>query len=309
MNQKEKTCQHPAIVCIAALVCCVLWGSAFPGIKIGYQLLHIAGEDTMSQMVFAGLRFATAGIIVIILGSCMQKKWIKPKKETFLLTIKLGCVQTIMQYSFFYTGIARTTGVKASIITASNVFFAILLSILILKEKMHLNKWIGCVLGFIGVVLINLGGNSLDLSFTFAGEGAMLVSAFAAALASVLVKGYSKKEDTFVLCGYQFLFGGIVLAGMGMLRGGEITTMTVPAALLFLYLAFVSAAAFTLWSILLKYNAVEKVAVYGFATPLAGVLLSALLLNEKNQAFTKTGCIALLLVSVGIWLVNRESKK
>ena len=68
-----------------------------------------------------------------------------------------------------------------------------------------------------------------------------------------------------------------------------------------------SAVAYTIWSVLTKYNPVASVAIYGFLNPVFGVLLSALLLGEQNQAFTIYGLLALLLVCLGIFLVNRSN--
>ena len=74
---------------------------------------------------------------------------------------------------------------------------------------------------------------------------------------------------------------------------------------LLLYMAFISAGAYSLWSILLKYNPVSRVTVFGFMNPVIGVILSALILGEQNQAFTAFGLGALALVSLGIIIVNR----
>ncbi|MCC8016048.1 MAG: EamA family transporter [Clostridiales bacterium] len=53
-----------------------------------------------------------------------------------------------------------------------------------------------------------------------------------------------------------------------------------------LYLALISAVAYTVWSLLLRYNPVSKVAVMGFTNPIFGVLLSALILGEASEAFS-----------------------
>ena len=73
---------------------------------------------------------------------------------------------------------------------------------------------------------------------------------------------------------------------------------------LLVYLALVSAVAYSLWGILLKYNPVSRVTVFGFMNPVFGVLLSALLLGETDQASGILGLLSLLLVSVGIYVVN-----
>ena len=78
------------------------------------------------------------------------------------------------------------------------------------------------------------------------------------------------------------------------------------AACLLLYLAALSAAAFSIWTLLLKYNPVSKVAVFGFMNPVFGVILSALLLGEGAQAAGVKSLIALLLVSIGIYVVNKK---
>ena len=79
---------RPLVVCGLALICCTLWGSAFPSIKIGYALLSIAGEDTMSQMLFAGYRFTLAGIMVICIGSFMKKRMMVPGRGSWSLVMK-----------------------------------------------------------------------------------------------------------------------------------------------------------------------------------------------------------------------------
>ncbi|RHP99720.1 hypothetical protein DW999_16940 [Ruminococcus sp. AM54-14NS] len=74
------------------------------------------------------------------------------------------------------------------------------------------------------------------------------------------------------------------------------------------YLAMVSAVAYTLWSVLLAWNDVSKVAIFGFVNPLCSVILSALMLGEVKQAFNIGSLIALILVCTGIYIVNCKKK-
>lgn len=297
------------MICLLAMFCCLLWGSAFPCIKIGYALFHITSDDVGSQTLFAGCRFTLAGILVIILGSILNRKILTPKKTSIPSILKLGMVQTVLQYLLFYIGLANTTGVKSSIITGSNVFLSILVAALIFKyETLTFSKIAGCLLGFAGVILINLNGTGLDAGMKLTGEGAVFLSALSYAFSSAMIKKYSREESPVVLSGYQFLFGGIVLTLAGVAFGGRLSGFTAPSLGLLLYMAFISAAAYTLWGILLKYNPVAKVSVYGFLNPVFGVLLSAFLLQESSQAFGLTGLAALLLVCLGIFIVNRTPK-
>ena len=304
---KKETLQRNWVVALLALVCCLLWGSAFPCVKIGYNLFSIASDDTASQILFAGLRFALAGILTIAIGSALSKKILVPAKTSWGMVSKLCLFQTVLQYLLFYIALAHTSGVKGSIIEASNVFLAILISSLIFHYE-KLGKWkiLGCLLGFAGVVLINLNGTGLDASMSFLGEGFMLLSTLSYAISSVLLKRYGQKENPVTLSGYQFFLGGIIMAAAALAMGGRLHGFTVKSTALLVYMAMISAVAYSIWGILLKHNPVGKVAVFGFMNPVFGVVLSALLLHEQNQAFTIQGLISLILVCMGIFLVNKD---
>ena len=112
-------------------------------------------------------------------------------------------VQTVLQYVFFYIGLANTSGVKSSIINAANVFLSILFAVFIFKyEKMTVLKVLGCVVGFLGVVVINLANGGFDMSIKLSGEGAILLSAAAYALSAGMIKNILKMKPV-VLSGYQ----------------------------------------------------------------------------------------------------------
>ena len=201
---KETTMRKTWVVCLLAMVCCALWGSAFPCIKVGYRLFQIDSADTAAQILFAGCRFTIAGIMVILFGSILQGRFLKPGKGDLPRIGKICLLQTVIQYFFFYVGLAHTTGVKGSIVEASNVFLAILVSSLIFhQEKLNQKKVIGCIVGFAGVVLINLSGSNVDMSFNLTGDGFIFISAIAYALSSVLIKKYSDKSDPVMLSSLQ----------------------------------------------------------------------------------------------------------
>lgn len=306
---KKKLLTNSWVVCILALVCCLLWGSAFPCVKLGYRMFHVEAVDWAGQILFAGVRFALAGVLVILIGSVASKTILFPKcGRQFRHIMKLSLFQTILQYFFFYIGLARTSGVKASIIEGTNVFVAILVAALCFHmEKVTRQKLWGCLLGFAGVVLVNARGTGMDWNMHWMGEGFIFLSTFAYAVSSVLLKRFSKEDSPLLLSGYQFLVGGLVMAAVGSLMGGRLsfTGAGIPEWGMLFYLALISAVAYSLWGILLKYNDVSRVAVYGFMNPVFGVLLSAWLLEERDLLGTHS-LIALVLVCMGIFLVNRE---
>lgn len=305
MNQKKTFITTALGIGLLACLCCLLWGSATPAIKIGYEWFGIGAGDVASRILFAGVRFILAGILTAIFGSLIAGKPLFPQKSSWGMICKLGLVQTVFQYIFFYMGLAYTTGVKSAIINGSQTFITIVLACLVFRyEKLTMQKFLGCLIGFAGVIVINFDPSGLTGGFTFRGEGAILIAAIAYALSSALVKNYSQKENPVVLSGYQFIFGGIIMTIVGVLMGGKLTGWCFRSILLLLYLALISSVAYSVWGILLKHNPVGKVAIYSFTNPIFSVLLSFVFLHETSS-FGIELVIALGLVCCGIWLVNR----
>ena len=286
MTQKQSTLTRTGIVALLACVCCILWGSAIPMIKTGYHLMQMDSADTASQIVFAGIRFTLAGLLVLAFTSIREKKVMFPDKEVLKYAIPVCLAQTVGQYFFFYIGVANTSGVKGGIITGLGNFIAILLSCLVFRnERMTVRKSAGCILGFAGVVVI------AQLSY---------------GISTVLINIFSRKVSPVILSGTQFTMGGIVLTLIGTGMGGHLGNVTIGGVAIIFYLAMVSAVAYTLWSVLLAWNDVSKVAIFGFVNPLCSVILSALILGEVRQAFNIGSLVALLLVCTGIYIVNHK---
>ncbi len=301
--------KKPLAVAALAALCCALWGSAYPGIKTGYQLFEIAADASADQIIFAGGRFALAGVIVIIFGSLAERKILLPKRSSWKKIALIGLTQTVIQYIFFYLGLAHTTGVRSSIISGTSTFIAVLIACLIFRqEKLNARKIIGCILGFSGVVLINIGGGASGAAFSLNGEGFLFFSNIAYAFSSNLIRIYSQDEDPVMLCGWQFFFGGIVMMITGLFFGGQFHAVTPAGAGIFIYLGFLSAAAYSLWSILLKNNPVSSVTVYSFLIPVFGVILSILFLQEQKETGIRS-VLALIFVCIGVYIVNGTRKK
>lgn len=218
-----------------------------------------------------------------------------------------GLLQTSVQYFLFYLGLANTTGARGAVIVGANAFFSILAAKLLLKED-SLNKYKigGCIIGFAGVIMVNLTPKGISGAFSWNGEGLVLLSAVAYGLSNVTVKMIAKRERTDVITAYQLLIGGAALILTGYVFGGTMGAFTWKSGILFFYMALLSTAAFSIWAMLLKNNPVSKVTPYGFSNPVFGTLLSGIFLGEN--IFTWHSFAALGLVSMGIIFVNFEKK-
>lgn len=293
----------------AAVTANLLWGSASPCIKLGYRFFGIASGDVMSQILFAGVRFTLAGILTILFGSLLRKRPLLPKRSSGGMIFTLAMMQTVIQYTFFYIGLSHAPGFKGSILSPTSTFFALLIAALVFRqEKLTAKKILGCVIGFAGVILVSLDGK-LTGGVSFTGEGFLVLAAASYGCSSVLIKRYSAREDPVVLSGWQFFLGGLLMTLAALLGGGRLRAVSGGAWPLMLYLGALSAVAYTLWSLLLQRHPVSKIMVFSFLNPVFGVLLSALLLGEGKVLNLPRCLLAMALVCLGVWIVNRPEKE
>ena len=172
--------------------------------------------------MFAGIRFALAGLLVILFGSFLQKKVLVAKKENIQGICTLALFQTAGQYFFYYIGLSHTSGVNGSIITGTSAFISLLVASLIFHyEKLTLRKTWGCFIGFLGILFMNMSGASAN--FSFIGEGFVFMSQLCGAISAAFIKKFTQKQNAVLLSGYQFFLGGVLLIIIGYLMGGHIT--------------------------------------------------------------------------------------
>ncbi len=289
-----------------ATLCCLLWGSAYPAIKIGYDLLGITPSSVPGQMLFAGWRFLMAGLFLLILSAWMRKPVFSLSPEQGGQVALLGLTQTAIQYVFFYIGLAHASGVKSSIMNATGVFFSVVLAHFIYaNDRLSSRKTMGCLIGFLGVVVVNLsGGASLTFEFSLLGEGFVTIAAFVLAAASIYGKRVSRRLDPLIMTGWQLFIGGGVLAVVGLAGGAQLEGLNAGSGALLFYMALLSSVAFAVWSLLLKHNPVGLIAAFNFLVPVFGSLFSAALLGESLIHWSNLA--ALVLVCAGIWFVTRQ---
>jgi len=305
----KKYFTDPFYSILIAIFSCILWGSAFPVLKISFEEMHIASNDVFAKLTFAGARFLLASIFIFLLLKFIMKHPIKvTNKKVFLQIMLLGIVQTTLQYAFYYNGLANTSGAKAAIILSSQTFFVILIAHFLYKDdRINWQKIIGLTIGFIGIILVNTGKSGLDLEFSLAGEGLVFLTAIIGAVGNILTKKLSKDIHPFFLTAWQMMLGSILLLIIGV-TGVHADSMqfTGKATVLFVYSALLSATAFSLWNTLLKYHKAGEISIVRFVTPVAGTVLSVVFIPDET--FNINVFAALLLVSLGIIAVNHKKE-
>lgn len=290
---------------VPALLATFLWGTAFPAVKTGYALFAIGSSDTAGQMLFAGARFAIAGVLTFAAEAVISRRLTLPERKKLPGLLLLALMMTYLQYLFYYIGLANTSGVKGAILNASGTFVTMILAhFFCAGDKLNGRKAAGCLLGFAGVVLIHLGGEMGG--FVLRGEGFMLIAAACFAVGSILSKRVSQGMSPMVVTGFHLAVGGTGLIVTGLAMGGRLTNWSAAGAAVLAYLACLSAGAFTLWTLLFKRYPASAVSIYSLMIPVFGSLMSALVLGEPLLRLQNL--LALALVCGGIVIVNTQKK-
>ena len=289
-----------------AIFCTLLWGTAFPFIKLGYAAFGVRENDVGAMLLFAGCRFFLAGLMVLPVLAFDRSRRLLPANADVLPIAVLGLVMTAAQYFFTYIGLGYTSGANTSIITACASFFTVLGAALFFRgDELSVLKIMGCVVGFGGVLVMNRGGGVTVQ--TMLGDGLILVSTICSAAGNLLSKKIAAGRNPLLVTAWQLILGGALLAAAGLCFGGRLDFSKLTGAAILIWLAFVSAAAFSIWTALLKYHSAGRISVFTLLIPVFGTALSGLLLGES--VFRIDTVFALLLIAAGIVMVNLSGKR
>lgn len=320
---------HRIWVPVLSLTCAVLWGWAFPLLKLGFAEFGITAEMTASKMVYAGLRFTFAGLLILLVSAVLRKDFrvkiagqagndapsatsspsspsspaptghLKP----WLYILAFALMNTTLHYAFFYVGMSHSVAARASILNSMGTFILVILACLFFEsDKFTLKKIIGVAIGITGIFALNFG-NKADGGFSWMGDGMIFLNTMCSAIAGLMTRGLSKRVDVFVGTGYALSIGGFLLLLPGFLAGGALPRVTFTGIAILLALVSISTIGFSIYNKLISCNPVGKVAVFNSLIPVVGTLTSCLCLGE---AFQWNYLLAATLAAIGIYLINKS---
>ena len=278
---------------------------AYPLIKLGYSEIGIGGGDTGSKIMFAGIRFFAAGLLVTLV-SALQKKNMKINRREAWTLIVFGLVNTALHYMFSYIGLSYIPSSRSTILDSMGGFLLIILSCIFFEDdKFNCRKLIGCLLGFSGVVVINIvPADTFFANISFRGDGMILLNACCAAAGGIITKLISKKMDMMVATGYSMSIGGAMLILSGAVTGGQCSFhISMKGMGIVVLLILISAVCFSVYNMLLAYHPISKVAIYNALIPILGVMFSCILLKEP---FMWQYILAGGIVAAGIYVINKK---
>lgn len=297
--------QRPVWVVVFALTAAIAWGWAYPLIKLGFNEWHITQDMTGSKMLFAGIRFAISGLIILAIGRSSHKSFKMATSHDWLYIIAFALLNTTLHYTFFYIGLSHSEGARAAILNSLGTFMLVLLACMAFKsDRLTSSKIIGCVIGFAGILALNIGGGASG-TFTLMGDGMIILNALCSAFAGLMTRGVSRRIDIVVGTGYSLAIGGLLLIIPGLALGGTLPHISMAGIIILGLLIAISTIGFSLYNKLLSCNPVGKVAIFNSLIPIVGALSSCLCLSEP---FYWKYLLAALLATTGIYVINRGKK-
>lgn len=302
-NQKQNIFQRPVWIVVFALTAAIAWGWAYPLIKLGFGEWGITQDMTGSKMLFAGIRFAISGIIILAIAKSSHKSFKISNSWDWAYIIAFALLNTTLHYTFFYIGLSHSEGARAAILNSLGTFMLVLLACVFFKsDKLTSRKLIGCIIGFIGILTLNIGSGSSG-DFTLMGDGMIILNALCSAFAGLMTRGVSRRIDIVIGTGYSLAIGGILLIIPGLALDGTLPHISLSGLIILSLLIAISTLGFTLYNKLLSCNPVGKVAIFNSLIPVVGAITSCLCLDEP---FYWKYLFAAILATTGIYIINKS---
>ena len=284
-----------------AIVACLLWSSAFAGIKIGLQYTP--------PLQFAGLRFMLAGLLILPFCGDLSV-YLKNIIDHYKTVALVSFFQTTLLYILFYPGLNMLPAAIAAIITGSQpLIIAVIAHFTARSERMTTRRMLSIVLGLAGVVIISLNRGKITLSggSQFLGLVLLLFSNISSGIANIIVSRNRAPIPPLTLTSSQLFLGGLVLFLISLpVEGGAGGSYPAAYYVSLAWLTFLSAAAFSIWFKLLKREGiiVADLNIWKFLIPVSGACLSWILIPGESPEFSSVigmVCIAcaLLILNVG----------
>ncbi len=282
-----------------AIVACLLWSSAFTGIKIGLPYT--------SPLHFAGLRFFLSGLIILpFSGSFKRYLWVVRRNSGKVLL--LAFLTMVLQYSLFYLGLNMVPAALAAIIIGSGpLFVALVAHFSIPGDRLTLLKFSIFLLGFSGIILVSFGRNNFSTvhEASITGIILLILNNVVSGVGNVIVSKDRQNIPPLVLSSSTMLIGGGALFLLSLpVEGFHPGPRPVEYYAALAWLSFLSAAAISIWYILLKRPGVKvsNLNFWKFLIPVAGAVLAWIILPDEKPVLIAVA--GMVIIAISLILLN-----
>ncbi len=266
---------------LLAILACLLWSTAFVGIKIGLR--------STTPLSFAGIRFMLSGLLLVPVW-WRRTPWGAGLAGHWRLVGQVAFFQTFLLYGLFYLGIALVPAALAAIIIgASPLTTALVVHFRLTDEPLTRMRGVSLILGVVGVAVVSLGRTPWVSPAGLVECGGillLLLSSLSSAMGNILVAKEAPGLDPILLTSAQIFLGGLFLFLVSVPLEGLPVWAALPLSYFgaLAWLAGLSAVAFSLWFVLLRRPGVgvTQLNLWKFLIPVSGAGLSWLLLPDES---------------------------
>ena len=276
-------------IIISMIALYFLWGATYLGMRIALQ--------SFPPFLLAGIRFFISGVLMFVF--LRARGLPMPTRKEWLGAILVGALLLIGGNGGVTFAEQWVPSGLTAVATGAVPLWAALFAGFFGRWPSRF-EWFGLVLGFVGLILLNLG-NGLTASWT-PGTIALLFAPISWALGSILSQRVTLPKG-FMATAAELLCGGIMLVAIGLASGERITQVpTMPAIWAMLFLIFGGAlVAYTAYGYLLSHVRASLATSYAYVNPVVAVALGVWLASEQ---VTLISASAMLIILSGVVLVT-----
>jgi len=294
--------KHFSHTIFLAIIACLLWSSAFVGVKIGLKY--------QSPLQFAGIRFIISGLMLIPFVFSF-KRFRKEVSENFGYVILIAFLQIVLQYSFFYLGVSMVpASISAMIVGSSPLFVSLVAHFSISGDRMDWYKSGSILTGILGVAVITLGRNSIPSGAHIAITGVvlLLLNNLASGITNVVVARKRQTISPMILTSSSLFIGGLALFIISIpIEGIHYKVFPAEYYIALGWLSFLSAAAISIWYTLLRRPTVKvsELNIWKFLIPVAGAILSWIILPDESPDVVSV--LGMILIASSLLILNLQN--
>lgn len=293
--------QHKTKALLAAVIVAIIYG-------MNYTIAKDVMPTYIKPFGFIVLRVLGATVLFWALSLFMAKQ--KIERSDFLRIFLAAVFGVCLNMLAFFKGLSMTSPINASVIMVISPIIVLLLSAIILKERITFIKVLGILLGLVGaVILIVYGQSIIPGDKPFYGNLLILVNATSYGLYLIIVKRLTQKYDSVTLIKWLYLFGLILVIPFGFSEVQEIQWQLIPTTIYFnigFVILFTTFFAYLFNLFALTQLKPTTLSAFIYLQPLIATTYA--LLNGKDS-LNSVKIIAALLIFTGVYLVTKSNSK
>jgi drug/metabolite transporter (DMT)-like permease len=281
--------------------------------------LVFATSYSVTRVVLADVPPATLGLARSVIGAVILVAWVgrglrsqKISRPDHGRIALMGVVGFALAFGFGNWGIAQSTASNAALLITVEPTSLLLLSPLLLGERLSPREAIGAALALAGTVIVvvnGIPGVTRSLAPHWRGDLLLILSGVAYAAYSLLGRGVLTRLPVAAVTAWSILWGTAAMLPLAWLewRAGQVPVWTSGAIVGTLYLGIViTALGYAVWNWCLDRLGASRVAIFVNVQPLAGALLGVWWLREPLTGFTVAGG---LLILAGLHLTVKAGRR